>query len=62
MIMEKEDFEHISYIKDFIEYIEKKNYSANTFIAYINDLYYFYLFVKKDLINVKEEDVRDYLE
>ena len=31
-------------------------------MSYINDLYYFRLFVKKDLNNVKEEDIRDYLE
>ena len=40
----------------------KKNYSINTLNSYLSDLYYFYIFVKKDLVSVKEEDVRDYLE
>ncbi len=60
--MERKEFEKIDVIKDFIEFIMKKNYSINTHTAYINDLYYFYLFVKKDLREVKEEDIRDYLE
>ena len=60
--MEIEEFKKISVINEFINYITKKNYSINTLIAYIDDLYYFYMFVKKDLITVKEEDIRDYLE
>jgi integrase/recombinase XerC len=39
-----------------------KNYSEHTVLSYINDLYYFYEFLKKDLIKVNEEDIRDYLE
>ena len=60
--MEIEEFKKISIINEFINYITKKNYSINTLIAYIDDLYYFYMFVKKDLVTVKEEDIRDYLE
>ena len=60
--MEREEFEKLDIIKDFIEYILKKNYSLHTYNSYISDLYYFYLFVKKDLLKVNEEDIRDYLE
>ena len=60
--MEIEEFKKISVINEFINYITKKNYSINTLIAYIDDLYYFYMFVKKDLVKVKEDDIRDYLE
>ena len=60
--MEREEFEKLDIIKDFIEYILKKNYSLYTYNSYISDLYYFYLFVKKDLLKVNEEDIRDYLE
>ena len=61
-IMEKDDFIKLSYMNNFYEYLLTKNYSENTVLSYINDLYYFYLFVKKDLDLVKEEDIRDYLE
>ncbi|MBQ7789908.1 MAG: tyrosine-type recombinase/integrase [Bacilli bacterium] len=60
--MEKDDFIKLSYMNNFYEYLLTKNYSENTILSYINDLYYFYLFVKKDLDLVKEEDIRDYLE
>ena len=60
--MDKEEFTKNILINDFINEIQKKNYSNNTLMSYINDLYYFRLFVKKDLNNVKEEDIRDYLE
>ena len=60
--MEKDDFIKLSYVNNFYEYLLTKNYSQNTILSYINDLYYFYLFVKKDLDLVKEEDIRDYLE
>lgn len=60
--MEKDDFIKISIIEEFSNYILKKNYSNNTYISYINDLYYFYLFIKKDLIDVSEDDIRSYLE
>ena len=60
--MSKDEFEKIDVINDFINYIKKKNYSEHTYNSYISDLYYFYLFVKKDLLLVKEEDIRDYLE
>ena len=60
--MEKDDFAKIKIIKDFSDYLVTKNYSNNTYISYIDDLYYFYLFVKKDLMKVNENDIRDYLE
>jgi len=60
--MEKEKFIELKVIKEFSDYIKKKNYSENTYISYISDLYYFYLHVNKDLINVCENDIREYLE
>ena len=51
--MDKEEFTKNILINDFINEIQKKNYSNNTLMSYINDLYYFRLFVKKDLNNVK---------
>ena len=50
--MDKEEFLKINVINDFISYISKKNYSINTYTSYINDLYYFTIFVKKDLTKV----------
>ncbi len=60
--MDKDKFNEIEIIKNFSNYLLTKNYSINTFNSYINDLYYFYMFVNKDLIKVNEEDIRDYLE
>ncbi len=60
--MEKNDFEKLNIINDFKKYIISKGYSKNTLISYINDLYYFYVFIKKDLKSITEEDIRDYLE
>ncbi len=60
--MDKEEFLKINVINDFISYISKKNYSVNTHTSYINDLYYFYIFIKKDLTKVTFEDIKDYLE
>lgn len=60
--MDKEEFLKINVINDFISYICKKNYSINTYTSYINDLYYFTVFIKKDLTKVTFEDVKDYLE
>lgn len=60
--MNKEEFTKNILINDFINEIQKKNYSNNTLTSYINDLYYFRLFIKKDLDDIKEEDIRDYLE
>ena len=62
MYMEKIDFEKLNIINDFKKYIISKGYSKNTLISYINDLYYFYVFIKKDLKSITEEDIRDYLE
>lgn len=60
--MDKEEFLKINIINAFISYISKKNYSINTYTSYINDLYYFTIFVKKNLTKVTFEDVKDYLE
>jgi integrase/recombinase XerC len=60
--MEKDEFLKIDIIKDFGNYIMTKNYSTNTYTSYISDLYYFYLFVKKNLTHVNEKDIRSYLE
>ena len=60
--MDKEEFLKINVINDFISYISKKNYSINTYTSYINDLYYFSIFIKKDLTKVTFEDIKDYLE
>ncbi len=60
--MKREDFEKIDIVIVFINYLLKKNYSKETIKSYISDLYYFYIFIKKDLLEVKEEDIRDYLE
>lgn len=60
--MDKEEFLKINVINDFISYISKKNYSINTYTSYINDLYYFTIFIKKDLTKVTFEDIKDYLD
>ncbi len=60
--MSKEIFKKNYYIKEFINYIESKNYSDKTLLSYTNDLYYFYMFIKKDLDKVKEDDIKDYIE
>ena len=60
--MEKDDFLKLDVIKNFSNYIMAKNYSTNTYTSYISDLYYFYLYVKKDLTNVKDIDIRGYIE
>ena len=60
--MDKEEFEKIRIIEEFGNHIKKKNYSENTYISYMNDLYYFFMFIKKDLDKVNENDIRDYLE
>ncbi len=60
--MSKEEFKKKIYIEEFTKYILEKNYSNLTLNAYINDLYYFNLFVKKELEKVNENDVRKYLE
>lgn len=62
LVMKYEEFVNIDIIREFSDYILKKNYSNNTYIAYLNDLYYFYLYVKKDLTLVVEDDIRGYLE
>lgn len=60
--MDKQEFLKINIINNFTNYISKKNYSINTYNSYINDLYYFYIFIKKDLLKITYEDIKDYLE
>ncbi len=60
--MKKDEFLKLDVINSFSNYIMTKNYSVNTYTSYISDLYYFYLFVHKDLTKVNSEDIRDYLE
>ena len=60
--MDKKEFCKIYLVSEFLNYIRNKNYSENTIISYINDLYYFHEFVKMDFDKVKYDDVRDYLE
>ncbi len=60
--MDKEKFKKIDLVNKFINHIESKNYSDKTLLSYINDLYYFYIFIKKDLDKINDEDIRDYLE
>ncbi len=60
--MDKEEFCKLYFVSEFLKYIRNKNYSENTIISYINDLYYFHEFIKLDFDKVKYDDVRDYLE
>ena len=60
--MSKDEFKKVDLVNKFINHIESKNYSDKTLLSYINDLYYFYMFIKKDLDKVNDEDIRDYLE
>lgn len=60
--MDKDEFCKIYLVSEFLNYIRNKNYSLNTIISYINDLYYFHEFVKMDFDKVKYDDIRDYLE
>ena len=60
--MNKEEFKEISYIKLFIDFISKKNYSVKTLESYLNDLRFFYNYIEKDLTIVKEIDVKTYIE
>ncbi len=60
--MDKNEFCKLYFVSEFLNYIRNKNYSENTIISYVNDLYYFYEFIKMDFDKVKYDDVRDYLE
>lgn len=60
--MDKNEFCKLYFVSEFLNYIRNKNYSENTIISYINDLYYFHEFIKMDFDRVKYDDVRDYLE
>lgn len=60
--MDKKEFCKIYLVSEFLNYIRNKNYSLNTIISYINDLYYFHEFVKMDFDKVEYDDIRDYLE
>lgn len=59
--MEKEEFNNLDVIKDFTNFVKSKNYSENTIVSYLSDLYYFYEYINKDLIKVTENDIREYL-
>lgn len=59
--MNREYFEKLDIIIKFKEYIISKNYSSFTLISYINDLYYFYKYINKNLISATEEDIRKYI-
>ena len=59
--MSKEEFIKFEYIIEFINYINKKNYSIHTLDSYIDDLYYSYVYINKELIYVDENDIRDYI-
>ena len=59
--MEKVDFIKLDNVNKFYNFMLQKNYSEHTILSYINDLYYLYEFVKKDLVKVTEEDIRYYL-
>ncbi len=60
--MNKVEFGLSYLVNNFINHIKNKNYSDNTVNSYLTDLYYFYLFIKKDLDKTTEEDIRDYIE
>ena len=59
--MSKDEFKKKKLINEFTKYIKGKNYSNLTLKSYIDDLYYFYSYVKKDELSIKENDVREYL-
>ncbi len=49
-------------INDYKRYLElERNYSPNTIKAYINDVNNFNIFIKKDLLKVNPNDIRDYI-
>lgn len=60
--MNKEDFSKIDYINEFMNFVNEKNYSINTYLSYLDDLYFFYNYINKNLCNVIEDDVRNYIE
>ena len=59
--MSKNEFCNLYLVDNFIKYIESKNYSDKTLNSYINDLYYFNMFIKKDLNKINEQDVKEYI-
>ena len=49
-------------IDDYKEYLKlDRNYSDNTIKAYINDILHFNIFIKKNLVIVNPNDIREYL-
>lgn len=49
-------------IEDYERYLSyERNYSNNTVKAYINDITNFNIFIKKDLLNISPNDIRNYL-
>ena len=59
--MDREEFVKTKYIEDFYNYVLLKNYSLLTLNSYMNDLYYFYEFLGKDITFASEEDIRSYI-
>jgi integrase/recombinase XerC len=59
--MDRLDFEKKDYIRKFSDYIRSKNYSNKTLLSYLEDLYYLYIFSNKELIEIKEEDIREFI-
>ncbi len=52
----------MNYIKDFLEYLKSvRKYSNNTIISYKEDVEELYYLLDKNIINVKDEEVRKYL-
>ena len=57
----KDKFALKNYIVVFINNLSRKNYSNKSVNSYISDLYLMYVYFKKDLIYLNEDDVRDYI-
>ncbi|GBD03537.1 Tyrosine recombinase XerD [bacterium HR19] len=57
----KEIFEKIPYVVEFISYISARNFSDNTKRAYISDLVDFFKFIKKHIENIRTEDIENYI-
>lgn len=51
-----------TYLKEYRDYLSlEKNYSNNTVSAYINDIKNLSNYIKKDLLELKSEDIKKYL-
>ena len=50
------------FLSDYERYLElERNYSSNTISAYLNDIKHFNLYIKKDLLKITPNDIRNYL-